>query len=68
MPKHGCNVADCKWTSGEQPNHAISGCLASWHVYEEHPEIWKRVIGDRPPNDPDPRDPAVFATMSFGRV
>lgn len=29
---------------------------ATWHVYTEHPEIWKRVIGsERKPHDKRPR-------------
>lgn len=24
---------------------------AVWHIYEEHPEEWRAVVGDRPPRD-----------------
>lgn len=58
---HSCNF--CDWETAE-PERAVSGCLASWHVYEKHPDVWRRVIGDRPPLDPDPRIPAVRAQIS----
>jgi hypothetical protein len=51
-----CRVLGCGWRSDE-PKEYISGCLATWHVYEEHPDIWKGVFGDRPPIDPDVRIP-----------
>jgi hypothetical protein len=61
-----CHQDDCGWETGE-PNRDIAGCLAAWHVYEDHPDVWLRVIGDRPPADPDPRTPegrAVLAVMT----
>jgi hypothetical protein len=51
-----CLVPNCSWTTGE-PKKYISGCLATWHVYEEHPDVWYKQFGNRPPNDPDVRDP-----------
>lgn len=51
------------WRSGKQPTRDIAGCLATWHVYEAHPEEWKRIAGDRHPVDPDPRDPEVYAAL-----
>ena len=60
---HSCNQPHCDWRTAE-PDRLISGCLATWHVYEEHPDVWRRVIGDRPPLDPDPRIPAVRAQIS----
>ena len=53
----------CNWKSGKQPNREISGCLATWHVYEEHNKQWTEVFGDRPPVDPDPRDPLTREAM-----
>jgi hypothetical protein len=38
--------------------------MATWHVYEDHLDIWLALIGDRPPLDPDPRDPAVRMQIS----
>lgn len=58
---HSCNF--CGWETAE-PERTVTGFLASWHVYEKHPELWRAVIGDRPPLDPDPRDPAVRARIS----
>ena len=51
-----CKVPGCVWATGE-PVEVISGCLATWHVYEQHRDVWKNVMGDRPPSDPDPRTP-----------
>lgn len=51
-----CNV--CGWKTQEPVRH-IAGCLATWHVYETHPEAWASVAGDRQPRDPDPRIPEV---------
>jgi hypothetical protein len=56
-----CNF--CDWETGE-PERSVAGCLATWHVYEKHPDIWRQVAGDRPPLDPDPRIPAVRAQIS----
>lgn len=55
MPRSECKaVPGCGWTA-EAPVKDIVGCAATWHVYEEHPEVWQKVAGDRPPVDPDPR-------------
>jgi hypothetical protein len=64
---HSCTIKGCKWYTIE-PNRHYSGCLASWHVYEEHPDVWRGLFGDRPPNDPDPRDPEqrLFMNLSEG--
>lgn len=58
---HSCNY--CSWNTAE-PDQLITGCLAAWHVYENHPDVWRAVIGDRLPLDPDPRIPAVRAQLS----
>lgn len=55
MPKYVCKVGSCIWAADEDLPIHVSGCLTTWHVYEDHPEIWLEQIGNRPPNDPDPR-------------
>jgi hypothetical protein len=45
----------CEWQSTEIPPLDMSE--ATWHVYEEHRELWNEVFGDRPPHDPDVRTP-----------
>jgi len=55
-----CQVPDCGWESAMTPSKTIASCFAVWHVYEDHREEWIRIFGDRPPNDPDPRDPDVL--------
>jgi len=37
------------WSNAPSTVHA-----ATWHVYTEHPQAWKDVVGDRPPLDPLP--------------
>jgi hypothetical protein len=50
-----CLVEGCKWQDYNRLA-LVSKCLATWHVYEEHPEIWEKVVkSNRPPRDPDPR-------------
>jgi hypothetical protein len=58
-----CLVPGCGWRT-EEPVRTIAGCLATWHVYEAHPDVWKNVAGNRPPLDPDPRDPAVHQALA----
>jgi hypothetical protein len=58
-----CKQPGCKWRTAE-PEEFVSQCLATWHVFEDHPDIWLAVIGDRPPRDPDPRDPATRMWIS----
>jgi hypothetical protein len=58
-----CKVGDCLWSSGLQESDEIAGYLATWHVYEEHRDVWAGQFGDRPPRDPDP----AFA-QAAGRV
>jgi hypothetical protein len=58
---HVCKY--CDWQTLE-PEPAVSGGLATWHVYEQHPEAWRRIVGDRPPRDPDPRIPSVRMQIS----
>jgi hypothetical protein len=53
----------CSYRTGPQPTGGIAGCLMTWHVYEKHPEEWRKVCGGRPPSDPDPRRPLVRAAM-----
>lgn len=55
-----CLVNGCDWDTDE-PIHHVAGCLASWHVYETHPDVWREKVGDRPPVDPDPRTPEGLA-------
>ena len=54
MARSRCLVTGCRWVV-EGPLKDIVGCAASWHVYEEHPEVWLGMFGERPPVDPDPR-------------
>lgn len=53
----------CDWETGEPERH-VAGCLATWHVYEEHRPVWALIFGDSAPTDPDPRIPAVRAQIS----
>jgi hypothetical protein len=53
MPAN-CKVPGCNWKTNIPSRH-ISGCLATWHVYEKHYDVWVRVIGECPPIDPDVR-------------
>ncbi len=45
----------CPWQSREWPTRDQAGCEATWHVYEDHPEVWRSMFGDNPPRDPHPR-------------
>jgi hypothetical protein len=58
-----CLLPGCGWVTGE-PIEKIAGALVTWHVYEKHPDVWVELIGERPPADPDPRDPAVHQYLS----
>jgi hypothetical protein len=58
-----CYQGGCGWQTGE-PVRVIAECLATWHVYEKHPAVWRSVIGDRPPADPDPRTPEGRAVLA----
>lgn len=49
-----CTVGNCGWKTDVESRH-ISGCLATWHVFETHPKVWRQLFGDMPPRDPDPR-------------
>jgi hypothetical protein len=62
-----CKVKDCRWDT-QFLNPHIAGCLATWHVYEEHPDVWREVCGDRPPNDPDPRTKRGMAMAIIGAI
>jgi hypothetical protein len=42
-------------------------CACTWHVYEDHRDIWLEQVGDRPPRDPDPRDP-LFDMLYGGNL
>jgi hypothetical protein len=56
-------VPDCPWKTGETIRD-IAGYMATWHVYEKHPDLWRDAAGDRPPLDPDPRIPEVRQVLS----
>ena len=58
-----CRQPGCDWVTGETVRD-IAGCLTTWHVYEDHPDIWHRLFGGRPPADPDPRIPEVRLALS----
>jgi hypothetical protein len=49
-----CMLGDCGWES-EGEVEGIVGCAATWHVYEDHRDVWLAVCGPFPPRDPDPR-------------
>jgi len=63
-----CRVPDCRWVSREFQFRDMAGCAASWHIYEKHPETWRDLFGDRPPNDPDPRTDAGLAEIFLRNV
>ncbi|HEV2175235.1 MAG TPA: hypothetical protein VGR71_16800 [Nitrospira sp.] len=54
MPKVTCQVTECSWTA-EDPIQDLAGCLATWHIFEEHPDVWTEIFGSGRPLDPDPR-------------
>jgi hypothetical protein len=62
-----CLLENCGWTTSE-PFHDIAGCFATWHVYEEHPDVWRTQFGSRLPEDPDPRIPEVYALLLVREV
>ena len=44
---HACT--QCPWRTDE-PVARIAEVRSVWHVYREHPDTWRKVIGsDRPP-------------------
>jgi len=45
----------CRWTSRDWPTRHQAGCEVTWHVYEEHRDVWRNMFGDGKPRDPDPR-------------
>lgn len=53
---HGCaweeDFDDGAWGSSVL---AAARCRATWHIWEDHPDVWQHVIGYRLPLDPDPR-------------
>lgn len=49
-----CLVDNCDWETN-MPSRHIAGCMATWHVFEKHHDIWQESLGDRPPTHPDPR-------------
>jgi hypothetical protein len=51
---HRCMLGSCGWASPDEPDQ-FSGCRATWHIFEDHPDVWLRTFGDRKPVDPDPR-------------
>lgn len=48
-----CNV--CGWVSKNWPTEDQAGNESTWHVYEEHPEVWRGIFLNSTPTDPDPR-------------
>lgn len=62
-----CRVTGCKWITPEL-NKEIAGCLATWHVYENHKDVWFNLFGERPPLDPDPRIPGVRKLIELGAI
>lgn len=45
-----CEYQGRTWPTAEQAEGD-----ATWHVYEQHPTIWARLFGSRPPRERDPR-------------
>jgi hypothetical protein len=66
MPEFRARCFACPWESIE-PAQEIAQCMGSWHVYEEHPDIWRHVVGDRPPHDLDPRTADGLMQIMAGR-
>lgn len=54
-PGHQASCSLCPWVSRFWPSYDEAGCNATWHVFENHPDHWRALFGDRPPTDPDPR-------------
>jgi hypothetical protein len=45
----------CVFVGPDRPTELLAQGDAVWHIYEDHPKEWVRLIGDRPPKDFDPR-------------
>lgn len=59
-PHYLCTVCNHREVWGTRDD---AGCAATWHVYEEHRDVWIEMFGDRPPNDRDPRLDSVAVAM-----
>jgi hypothetical protein len=57
-----CVLHDCSWIT-EQPTRDLAMSLLTWHVYEDHRDVWEWALGNEPPAVPDPRIPAVRLRM-----
>lgn len=51
-----CQILGCGWTSAKYSLMVQAQRAAVWHVYDEHPDWWQRVVGDRKPRDERPSD------------
>lgn len=46
-----CNL--CPWNEHRE-SEMVAQWAAVWHVYQEHYSVWRNVVGNRPPQDPNP--------------
>ena len=53
-----CSI--CRITTEVQPSMYLATLFVLWHIYEDHRTEWVAITGsDQPPQEPDPRIPAV---------
>lgn len=60
-----CVLQDCDWITG-QPTLPLALYLRTWHIHDDHPDVWEWLCGANPPGVPDPRIPAVRIRMLAG--
>jgi hypothetical protein len=54
MIRATCQIPSCDWVSQWWLFDTHAKDEATWHAYDNHPDEWKTVIGDRPPQNPRP--------------
>lgn len=53
--EHWGKCTRCLWRESWTTKLAAMAA-AVWHVFEEHPEDWRRVIGKQPPSCLEPKE------------
>jgi hypothetical protein len=62
-----CHEPECEWKE-TCATRDVAKCAATWHVYENHKDTWAKIVGDRPPRDPDPRTEEGMAAIMMGTL
>ena len=59
-----CFVDYCEWHGVVVPNEYVAHCVGIWHIYRQHPDVWRDKYPFTTPSEPDPESAVGWTMMA----